>query len=135
MKDMLQPKMGVYEILESKECVPISKSNEKDSSKTKTIISKAIVQKPTYLKNHQNKASTSKPTVVISKPKSTVIMSVEQYDTKWYMDSGCSRHMTGKRNQPPPVRMRWHMMKVVVEDLENFERSCRFRVYGNGRDE
>ncbi|KAI3493456.1 hypothetical protein L1887_41848 [Cichorium endivia] len=25
------------------------------------------------------------------------VMSDEQYDSKWYMDSGCSRHMTGRR--------------------------------------
>ncbi|KAI3494513.1 hypothetical protein L1887_40762 [Cichorium endivia] len=25
------------------------------------------------------------------------VMSNERYDSKWYMDSGCSRHMTGKR--------------------------------------
>ncbi|KAI3680401.1 hypothetical protein L2E82_50388 [Cichorium intybus] len=86
MEKPITPKMNVFQLMESKESVPHAESAKNEESKIKSEMPYPSMLFLSF--KDKNK------TQITPKP---VVMSNELYDSKWYMDSGCSIHMTGKK--------------------------------------
>ncbi|KAL4581752.1 hypothetical protein LXL04_006280 [Taraxacum kok-saghyz] len=85
---------GIYIEKPSSDSSSNSNSSDKsNSSSVKAILFPKLKNVPNqlFVKSRCSKATTSRL--------SSIIMLEEQYDSQWYIDSGCSRHMIGRKEQ------------------------------------